>query len=161
MPRGAAYRDDRLQDAAGTLGQRPNPDVKENLAPRFEERRTLAHQARSLVPPHRQHQLPADDRPLGAAHAGNGHPLLSGLVPDAAHRSAALHGLDLLHLVLLPGVAEGAIPAPLVSNLPLSALPDVAWHWAHHHQHARRYGSSFRHPKFLQAHTEISRAEAR
>ncbi len=69
------------------------------------------HQARSLLPPHGKSQLSAHGRVLGAAHAGHGHSLLSGLVPDVAHRRAALHGIDLLHLVLLSRLAEGAVSA--------------------------------------------------
>ena len=43
------------------------------------------------------------------AAAGDGHSLLPGLVSDALHRSAAVHGVDVFDLQLLPGFAEGTL----------------------------------------------------
>ena len=47
-----------------------------------------AREAGSLVSPDREHQLSADDRAQRAAAAGDGHPLLPGMVSDAVHRSS-------------------------------------------------------------------------
>ena len=89
---------------------------------------------RSLVPPYGQPQLSADDFAFRAAAAGDGHPLLPGMVPDALHRRAPVHGLHVLDLEFLPGLAKGAVPAALVANVPLPALPDGARDWPDHHQ---------------------------
>jgi cellulose synthase/poly-beta-1,6-N-acetylglucosamine synthase-like glycosyltransferase len=70
----AGWKFKYLQDPAGALGQRPDPDRQKDPPACAQERRTLAHQARGLVPPHRQYQLPADDRALHAADACHDHP---------------------------------------------------------------------------------------
>ena len=63
----------------------------------------LPHQAGILVPPHRQHQLPADDCAFHAAHARDDHPFLARPSADAAHRPSAFHGLydERLQLLLV------------------------------------------------------------
>ena len=66
VPRRAPHRDDRLQDPAGALGQGPHPGRQEDPP----QHPPLGHlrppEARSLVSPHRQHQLPAHDRALAS-----------------------------------------------------------------------------------------------
>ena len=48
MPGGAAHRDDRLQDAAGALGEGTDPDRQEDSAARDEERNAVAYEAGGL-----------------------------------------------------------------------------------------------------------------
>ena len=91
MPGRAADRDDRLQDPAGALGQGADPD---------HQRRFCRTSSAADVPFHIKieafYHLTANiSYPLmivlsTAADAGHDHPLLSGLVPDAADRRAAL-----------------------------------------------------------------------
>ena len=80
VPRRGPHRDDRLQDPAAALGQRTHPDLQKDSAPRLPLRRPAPRQDRGLVPPHRQHQLPAHDGAFRPADAGHDHPLLPGLV---------------------------------------------------------------------------------
>ena len=94
VSRRGPHRDDRLQDPAAALGQRPHPDLEENSAPPLPLRRSPAREDRSLVSPHRQPQLPAHGRAVGAADAGHDHPLLSGVVGDALYRLPPLRRFD-------------------------------------------------------------------
>src|SRR5271157_5240716 len=116
-----ADRDDGLQDATGTLGQRPDSMRQERPAKGAECQRIASGEDGGLVPPDGQPQLSPDDRPQYVALAGHGDPFLSGLVSDALHRPASLPGLDVLHLQLLSDVAERAVPQDLASDIPLSA----------------------------------------
>ncbi len=52
--------------------------------------------------------------------------------------SAPLHGQHLFHLVVLSGLAEGAVSPPLVPHLPLPARSHGARRRTHHHQHQGR-----------------------
>ena len=112
--------------------------AKKDLPKVLRLRRLAAREDRGLVPPDGQHQLSADDRAQHAAAAGHDHPLLPGLVSDAVHRPAAVPGLDVLHLQLLPGLAERAFPQVVVANVPVSAAADGSRHRPHHHQHQGR-----------------------
>ena len=58
------------------------------------------------------HQLSADDRALHAVDAGHDHPLLSGMVSNAADRRSAVHGVNVFHLFVLSGFAKRAISRP-------------------------------------------------
>ena len=51
-----------------------------------------------------------------AADAGHDHPLLSGMVPDAADRSASVPGVNILHFQLLPRLAERTFPRTLATT---------------------------------------------
>ena len=62
VPLRAAHRDDRVQDAAGALGQGPDPDQHQGPAHDLQVERPAAHQDRGRLPPDRQHELPADGR---------------------------------------------------------------------------------------------------
>ena len=113
VPLRAAHRDDRLQDAAGALGQGPHPDQHQGAAHDLPVECAAAHQGRGRLPPHRQPELSADGRHVGVAHSGHDLPLLSGLVSDAAHRRAAVHRVDVLHRRVLPGQpARSSSPKP-------------------------------------------------
>src|SRR5271170_2695670 len=113
MPRRAARGNDRVQNPAGALGQGTDSNWKENSAARAAQRRTAAHQNRSLVSPDREPQLSAHDRALGSDVARDDHPLLSGMVSDALHRSAAVHGFDVFDFEFLPCLAAGAFSQKL------------------------------------------------
>ena len=94
-----------------------------------------------------------------AAAARHGHPLLPGMVPDAVHRHPAVPGVDVFHLQLLPGVAERAVPAQLVSHIPLSAGADGAGHRPDHHQQQSGAGSARRPSDRVCPHAEVSRRQ--
>ena len=67
-------------------------------------------EGRSRFPSDREHQLSADGSAFHDAAAGDDRALLSGLVPDAADRPAAVSGLELLDLRVLSDRAAGALP---------------------------------------------------
>src|SRR5439155_15003117 len=92
---------EQLQSAASPLGQGLDANRKENPAESLEIRRALARQNRSLLPPNRQHQLPADDPAFHHVAARNDRAFLSGLVSDAGDRPTTLPRLHLFHLQLL------------------------------------------------------------
>src|SRR5208282_3018245 len=118
--------DDRIQDAASALGQRVDPGLQENTSAGIEERRIAAPENRSRVSPDGQPQLSADDRALGSADARHDHSLLSGMVSDALHRPAPVHGFDVLHFQLLPGFAERTVSQKLAAVAALPATVDVS-----------------------------------
>src|SRR3954469_411640 len=103
MPGRIASRDDGIQDAAGAMGERANSNRKEDPAARAQERCPTAYEDRSLVSPDGQYQLPIDDHAFRAAAACHDHPFLPRVVSDVVHRSAAVYGVNVLHLQLLSG----------------------------------------------------------
>src|SRR6185437_14592025 len=113
---GAADRDDGLQDAAGALGEGPDPDRKEDSAARAEERCAMAHQAGGVVSPDREYQLPTHDCAERAADARDDHPQLAGLSADGVDRPAAVHREHDVSFDLLPGQPEGALSEELVPD---------------------------------------------
>ena len=76
---------DGIQDAAGAVGEGADSGRQENPAAGIQQRRTAADQGGGVVSPDGESQLSAHDRAFGAADAGDDHPLLSGMVPDALH----------------------------------------------------------------------------
>ena len=97
----------------------------------------LAREGRGVLPPHRQLQLPAHVRAVGADGAVDGHPLQHGLVRDAAHRRAAVLRGDGVGGQLLHGVpARAAHGLDHAAEVP--AVPDVDRHRPRRQQHARR-----------------------
>src|SRR5438034_4315197 len=99
---------ERFQNPTSALGQGTDANRQENPPKSLEIRRALARQSRSILPPNRQHQLPADDPALYHVAASNDRALLSGLVPDASDRPAALSRLHVFHLQLLSRGAKRA-----------------------------------------------------
>src|SRR5271170_7298622 len=134
VPGRVARGNDRLQDAAGALGQGVDPGLEENTSAGAEERRIAAPENRSRVSPDRQPQLSADDRALGFADARHDHSLLPGMVPDALHRPAPVHGVDVLHFQFLSGFAERIVSKKLAAIAALPALADVAGNWPDGHE---------------------------
>src|SRR5271169_6646772 len=137
-----AGRDDRLQDAAGPLGQGFDPGLEENTPPGVEERRTAVGENRSLVSSDGQPQLSADDRALRFADARHDHSLLPRMVPDALHRPAPVHGFDVFYFQLLSGFAKGAVSKELAALAALPAPLDVSRNRPDDHQYPRRAGSA-------------------
>src|ERR1039457_4645736 len=142
VSRRVAGGNDRLQDAAGALGQRVDPGVEENTSPSVKERRIATSKNRSLVSPDGHPQLSADDRAVGFADARHDHSFLPGMVPDALHRSAPVHGFDLLDFQLLPGFAKRTVSEKLAALAALPAFIDGSRNRPDHHQYDCRAGSS-------------------
>src|SRR5229473_4263788 len=155
VPGGIAGGNDGFQDPAGTMGKRPDPDLQENPAPRAEKQCAGSGEARGLVSPDSESQLPANDRVVGASVASHGYSLLPGMVSDDVHRSSVILGVNILHLELLPGVPEGIISQDLAACSALSPLPYGARHWFDSHQHMRGAGGSRRQAKRIRPHSEI------
>src|SRR5580700_8120976 len=122
MPGRVAGRDDCFQDATGALGQRIDPDGKEDSSAGAKERCAAPYQNRSVVSPDGKHQLSPDDHAFGPAAPSHDYSLLSGLVPDALHRSAAVHGVDVFDFQFLFGFATGAVSSQLASCVVLSPI---------------------------------------
>ena len=154
---GVADRDDCFQDAAGALGQRPDSVFQEGLAQGFARPGFAARKDRGLVPPDRQPELSAHDRLEHASDASHGDPFLPGLVPDAVHRSAAVHGVDVLDFQLLPDVAERAISQDVAADVSVSASVDGAGDRPDRHQYKGRVGGHRRQTNRICPDTQIPR----
>src|SRR5271163_1574573 len=152
----AAGGDDRIQNAAGALGQGTDPGLQENTAQSTKERRTASRENRSLLSPDRQPQLSTDDRALGLADACHDYSFLSGMVPDALHRPPIVHGIHVLDFELLSGLAKRTVPKKLAAIASLLASANGSRNWADHHQHARRSGSARRQADRFRPHSQVS-----
>src|SRR6478609_2958353 len=100
-----ACGDDRIQDSAGALGQRPDSDGKENSSACAQKRPAVSRETRGVVSPHRELELSAHGDFVSSAFAGHGDPLLPGLVSDAVHRHSTLPGIDVFDFKLLSCLA--------------------------------------------------------
>src|SRR5689334_21285250 len=139
MSRGSPDRDDRVQDTASALGKGFNTGREKDTAQsRQTQRRSLAGEARSLVSPDRKSELSAHDYSFGAADAGHDHPVLSGMVSDAADRSSTFFGFNIFHFVVLSGFAEGTVSAELAAHILVFAVSDGARHWPDCYKFTRR-----------------------
>src|SRR5271155_571030 len=130
--------DDGVQDTTGALGQGTDSSIQENSPEGACKRRASRGEDRSVLPPDREPQLSADDYPIGFADARHDHSLLSGMVSDALHRPAAVHGLDVLHLKLLPGFAKGIVSQEMATIPAVSAAADGIGNWADNYEYASR-----------------------
>ena len=135
--------------------------AKKDLPKLFRAKISGPREARGLVSPDRQPQLSADDRAQRAAAAGDGHPLLPGMVSDAVHRYPTISGVDVFHLQLLSRLAEGAVSGEVVSHVYFSAGADGAGHRAHAHQQQSCDRGAHRSSVGFCAHAEISRGQQR
>src|SRR5215472_18525105 len=113
---------ERLQIAAGALGQRVDADGQEDTSESVPREGYGVCQSRSVLPSDLEHQLPAHDFAFRDALAGNDRALPAGLVPDAAHRLAAFSGIDVLDFELLPGGAKRTAAQNLVAHFSVSAV---------------------------------------
>src|SRR6266851_3610968 len=101
MPGRVAGGDDRIQDAAGALGQGVNPSLQENTPQGALERRLPKGENRSVVSPDGQLQLSANDRALGFAVAGHDYSLLSGFAKRTVSE-------ELAAIAALPATVDGS-----------------------------------------------------
>src|SRR5580692_12858625 len=157
MPGRTASGNDSLQDPASSLGERADPDQQKDSAPGAQERSEIPREARGLVSPDCKSQLSVDDCALGGGRAVKNKTLLPGLVPDAVHRSAAIHGVDLFDLDFLSGLAARVISRQVVSRPALSSLSDGSRNRPHRHQYASRAGSAAGKAVRVRPYSEISR----
>src|SRR6267378_3614996 len=157
MPRRVTGGDDRIQDAAGTVGQRVDSGFQEDTSSGAGERRTPSRENRSLLSPDSKPQLSADDRPFRFADARHDYSVLSGVVPDALHRPAPVHGFDVLHFQLLPGFAKGTVSETLVAIAALPAIVDGSGNRADNHQYPCRARSISRQADCLRPYSQVPR----
>src|ERR1035438_10668916 len=150
-------RNDRLQDAAGALGQGADSGLQENTSAGIKERRIAAPENRSLVSPDRHPELSADDCAFSLADAGHDYSLLPGLVPDALHCPATFYGIDVLDFQLLPGFAKGIVSEKLAAIAALPAPAHVSRNRADGYQYARRPGSAGGQADCFCPHAEVPR----
>ena len=155
VPGGAADRDDGVQDAAGAMGERVDPDRQEDPAEGAEERRAVPHKAGGLVSPDGEHQLPADDYPEHAADAGDDYPKLARNDADAADRPSAVYGEHDVDLVVLPGEPEGTASEDVVEDVPLHPVLDGAGGGADDHEYEGSAGGAARGEERVCADPEI------
>ena len=103
-----AFKTQQARWAKGLMqtGKKILPQVLKSDVPRHVKLEAWFHLTANL-------SYPADDRALRAAVARDDHPLLSGLVSDALHRPAAVHGVHVFDFEFLPGLAERTVsPRP-------------------------------------------------
>src|SRR6267378_1983288 len=136
MPRRVTGGDDRIQDAAGTVGQRVDSGFQEDTSSGAGERCAPSRENRSLLSPDSKPQLSADDRAFRFADARHDYSFLPGMVPNALHRPAPVHGFDLLHFQFLSGFAKGTVSETLAAIAALPATIDGSRNRADGHQYA-------------------------
>ena len=150
----AAGRDELVQVAAAPLGEGLDPDLPQAAAADPALEHLAAREGRGVLPPHRQLQLPAHVRAVGADGAVDGHPLQHGLVRDAAHRRAAVlrgHGVGGQFLHGLPARA-----APRLDHPPqVPAVPDVDRHRSDGQQHQGGVRGDLQAAERVRPHAEV------
>src|SRR4029077_5299131 len=157
MSRRVAGGDDRIQDAAGALGQGFDPGLKENTPPGISEQRISFRENRSLLPPDGEPQLSADDRVFGFVDARHDYSFLPGMVPDALHRPAPVYGFDILHFQLLSGFAKGTVSEELAAIAALPAIVNGSGNRADDHEYACRDRSAGRQADRLRPYAQVPR----
>src|SRR4030081_2688820 len=157
MSRRVAGGDDRIQDAAGALGQGVNPSLQENTPPGVSEQRISIRENRSLLSPDGKPQLSTDDRAFRFADARHDYSFLPGMVPDALHRPSPVHGFDVLDFQLLSGFAKGTVSETLAAIAPLLATIDGSRNRTDGHQYACRRRSADRQADRLRPYSQVPR----
>ena len=109
--------------------------LEERLAESVGRPGVAAREGRGLVPPDGQYQLSADDCPQRPPDAGHDFALLSGLVSDALHRPALVHGLNVFDFEFLSRIAKRALPKNLASDISLLTAINGTRHRAYCHQY--------------------------
>src|SRR5271155_3500136 len=137
VPRRIAGGDDRVQNTAGALGEGVDTGLEEDFAKSTVERRPASRESRSLLSPDGESQLSPDDCSLRFVDAGHDHSLLSGMVSDAVHRSASIHGLDVFDFQFLSRLAKGIVPENLAPIAALSTLTHVVRNRINDHEYTR------------------------
>ena len=100
---GIADRHERLQGAAGALGQRIDADGEEDSAESVCVGRAVVREGGSVFSPDGEHQLSADGVAVHDAAACNDRAVLPGLAADDLDRFAVVPRFDLLDFEFLPG----------------------------------------------------------
>ncbi len=101
--------------------------------------------ARGVLSSHGKYQLSADGAAVDCDDAGDDHPLLSGMVSDAADRSAAVSGIDVFGVFVLPGFPKRIVSRQVVSRVALFAVCDGARrNWSDIDEFESRNGSAVR-----------------
>src|SRR5260370_15035182 len=149
--------DDRIQDAAGALGQGFDPSLEENTSQGVSEQRISIRENRSLLSPDGEPQLSADDRAFSFADARHDYSLLPGMVPDALHRPAPIHGFHVLHFQLLSGFTEGTVSETMAAIAALPAIINGSGNRADDHQYACRARGADRQPDRLRPYSQVPR----
>ena len=99
---------------------------------------------------------PADDFHVDDSAAGDDRAVLSGLVPGAGDRLAAISGLDLLDFVVLSGRRAGSLSENVEAHISVSAIRDGRGHRHCGAQRGGGDGSDCRQEIGIRAHAEIS-----
>src|SRR5258708_19259287 len=157
MSRRVGGGDDRIQAPAGALGRGFDPGFQENPPKGGGRRRSSIRKNGGLFSPDGKPQLSADDRAFRFADASHDYSLLPGMVPDALHRPAPVHGFDVLHFQFLSGFAEGTVSETLAAIAPLPAIIDGSGNRADGHQYACRARSPGRQADRLRPYSEVPR----
>src|SRR5882762_2714026 len=152
-----AGRDDRIQDTTSALGQGFDPGLEENTPPGVSERRISIRENRSVLSPDGKPQLSADDRAFGFADARHDYSLLPGMVPDALHRPAPVHGFDVLDFELVSGFAKGTVSEKLAAIAALPANINGSGNRADSNQYACRARSADRQADCLRPYSQVPR----
>ena len=130
---------ERVQVAAGALGQGPDADGEENPAASDARRCSRSGEGRSVFPPHGKHQLSADDLHVHDSSSRDDRAVLSGLVSGAGDRFAVVFGLHLLDFFVLPGRGARPVSQNLEAHVSLFAVRDGGWH---RHRRAQCHGGA-------------------
>src|SRR5579862_4844888 len=84
------------------------------------------------------------------------------MVPNALHRPAPVHGVDVFDFELLPCFPEGALPENLDAVLALSPAPDGAGDWTDHYQYSGGPGGAGGQANVFCTHSQVpGRVQAR
>src|ERR1700704_7095773 len=78
------------------------------------------------------------------------------MVSDALHRPAIVHGVHILDLKFLSGLAERALPENMAAGAPFSTSVNGIGNRTDHYQYARCSGSAGRQTDGLCANAEVS-----
>src|SRR6266404_2888788 len=109
MPLRTARGHECVQDATGALGQGTDADGEKDSAARDEVGPARGSESRSGFSSHRKRQLSLHGDSLDAAAARHDRAFLSGLVPDAVYRLAAIYRFEHVHFGLLSGCPARAL----------------------------------------------------
>src|ERR1700686_1892310 len=138
VPCRAACRDDGIQDAAGTLGQRADPDREEDSAARAQERSAISREAGILVSPDRKSELSLNGGSFGSAAVSDGYSVFPVEGSDALHRPPPVSGFDIFHFEFLPRLSARAVSEDLGAGAALLAIFDGTSNWADGDQYVAR-----------------------
>src|ERR1700761_7785620 len=126
---GIAHRYERLQGAAGALGQGADADGEEDFAEGVCVECAVAREGGGVFSPDGEYQLSADGAALNDAATCHDCAVLSGLAADDRDRPAPVSGFDVFDLEFLSGGAKRVAAEELVANISVHAVCDGGWDW--------------------------------